>query len=90
MKTYLKQLDKDVTIYVLASEDSTDETVQETLKRYEDLSGHVTVQYKNPNLYPDFYLQYTDSAPTSGSLIVASDERSRVISYNIFEHDYRI
>lgn len=87
-KTYLKQLDKDVTIYVLASEDSTDETVQETLKRYEDLSGHVTVQYKNPNLYPDFYLQYTDSAPTSGSLIVASDERSRVISYNdIYEYE---
>lgn len=87
-KSYLKQLDKDVTIYVLASEDSTDETVHETLKRYEDLSGHVTVQYKNPNLYPDFYLQYTDSAPTSGSLIVASDERSRVISYNdIYEYE---
>lgn len=88
-KEYLKLLDQDVDIYVLSSEDGADTTVGETLKRYEDLSSHVKVTYKNPNLYPDFYQQYTDSTPTSGSLIVVSGERSRVVGYNdLYEYEF--
>jgi ABC-2 type transport system permease protein len=88
-KTYLKLLDEDVTIYVLVSEDSADTTVQETLKRYEDLSSHISVVYKDPNLYPNFYSQYTDSTPSTGDLIVVSGDRSRVVSYNdLYETEF--
>lgn len=85
-KDYLKTLDKDVTIYVIASESSVDSTVSETLKRYADASGHISVEYKDPATSPTFYQQYTDSQISSGSLIVVSGEQSKVIDYNdLFE-----
>lgn len=88
-KEYLKNLDTDVTIYVLASESSADTTLGETLERYEGLSDHIKVVYKNPSKYPTFYQQYTDSSPTSNSLIVVSEERSRVVDYSdIYEYSY--
>lgn len=88
-KDMLKGLDKNVTIYVLASESSADSTLSETLKRYDDLSDYVTVEYVSPSVNPLFYQQYTDSAPTTNSLIVVSQERSRVISYNdVYEYSY--
>ena len=37
-KDYLKTLDQDVNIYVLAAEKNADSTLSETLQRYEDLS----------------------------------------------------
>lgn len=88
-KEYLKTLDKDITIYVIASEDSVDSTVSETLKRYRDASDRITVEYKDPAQSPTFYQQYTDSSVSSGSLIVVCDDHSRVIDYNdLFESDF--
>lgn len=88
-KDYLKNLEEDVTIYVLAAEGSSDTTLDETLERYEGLSDHITVEYKNPSKYPTFYQQYTDSSPTSNSMIVVSEERSRVVDYSdIYEYSY--
>ena len=88
-KVYLKGLDEDVTIYVLAAEDSADTIVSETLSRYESLSGHIKVEYKNPTTTPTFYQQYTDTAPSSNSLIVVGAERSRVIDYSdIYEYSF--
>lgn len=51
------------------------------LERYKDLSGHIRVKYVNPKSKPYFYKDYTDNAPTSNSLIVVSDKRSKVIDY---------
>ena len=88
-KDYLKTLDQDVNIYVLAAEKNADSTLSETLQRYEDLSGHVKVSYVNPSTNPTFFQKYTTDAPASNSLIVASDARSRVIDYNdIYEYSY--
>lgn len=88
-KEYLKQLEKDVDIYVLVNEEKADETVAETLKRYDAMSDHITVTYKNPSVNPTFYQPYTDSAPASNSLIVVSDERYKVISYTaLYEYTY--
>ncbi len=90
-KNYLKGLEEDITIYVLADEDSADTTLAETLERYEGLSGHVKVEYKSTGKYPTFYKQYTDTTPSSNSLIVASASRSRVIDYDdiyVYSFDY--
>ncbi len=88
-KDYLKTLDKDVTIYAIANEESLDSTVSETLKRYEDASSHIKVEYKDPATSPTFYQQYTDSQISSGSLIVTCGEQSKVIDYNdLFESDF--
>lgn len=88
-KTYLKLLEKEVEIYVLADEDSADSTLAETLKRYDDMSDYISVTYINPMVNPTFYQQYTDSAPNSNSMIVVSDNRSRVVDYNdIYSYTY--
>lgn len=88
-KEYLGKLEEDVTIYVLAAEKNADTNLSETLTRYEDLSKHISVEYINPAANPVFYQQYTDTAPKSNSLIVASGKRSRVIDYNdIYEYSY--
>ena len=88
-KDYLKTLDKDITIYVIAGKDSVDSTVSETLKRYEEGSEHITVEYKDPAQSPTFYQQFTDSSVSAGSLIVNCGTQSRVIDYNdLFESDF--
>lgn len=88
-KDYLDSLEEDVKIYVLASEKSADVTLAETLQRYEDLSKHISVEYINPATNPVFYQQYTDTAPTSNSLIVAGAQRSRVVDFgDIYQYSY--
>lgn len=81
-KEMLGKLDTDVTIYVLASESSVDSTVKEMLARYEGGSSHIKVVYKDPVQYPQFASAYTSDSISSGSLIVVSDKRSKVIDYN--------
>ena len=80
-KKTMKKLKSDVTIYVLAAEKSKDAQIDSMLERYKDLSGHIRVKYVNPKSKPYFYKDYTDNAPTSNSLIVVSDKRSKVIDY---------
>lgn len=87
-KEFVAGIEEDVTIYVIAAEDSQDTTLGQTLQRYDDLSEHITVEYVDPNVNPRFYAQYTDSV-TMNSLIVVSDKRSKVIDYNsIYETSY--
>lgn len=85
-KDFLKSLEKDVTIYAITSEKSADTTVAETLKRYEDFSDHIWVEYKDPAVSPTFYQQYTDENISLGTLIVTCGEVSKVIdAYDLFE-----
>lgn len=64
-----------------------DDTLATTLKRYEGESSHISVEYKDPSVYPNFYRDYTDDTSiTRKSLIVESSKRSKVINYsNIYE-----
>lgn len=89
-KTAVEALEEDVTIYVLSSEASADTTLAKTISRYDELSSHINVEYKDTTLYPDFYTNYTDTSPTSNSIIVVNDttDVSRVIDYNdIYEYE---
>lgn len=85
-KEFLKNMEKDVTIYVIAAEGNVDTTVEETLKRCTDISSHLTVEYKDPAVSPNFYQAYTDENISMGSLIVVCGDVSRVINYSeLFE-----
>lgn len=81
-KEYLKNMDEDVTIYVLVSEENEDVVLGKTLDLYEDLSDHITVQYVDPIQNPRFHTQYTSGSISTNSLIVVSDKRSKVIDAN--------
>ncbi len=81
-KDYVRTIDEDVVIYVLAKEDNQDTTLGQTLQRYDDLSEHITVEYVDPTVNPMFVQKYTSSGVTTNSLIVVSDKRSKVIDYS--------
>lgn len=87
-KDRVSKLDEDITIYVLNSKKSKDAKIDETINRYKDLSSHIKVKYVDPATNPRFYQDYTDTTPTTNSLIIESKNRSKVIDYNdIYEYD---
>ena len=51
-KNLVKNLSEDVTIYVINSESSQDETLQQTLKSYAEFSDHIKLVYKDPVVFP--------------------------------------
>lgn len=76
---YLGALNDDIRIYVLSSEDGADTILSRMLEKYKAASKHITVEYKDPALYPEFSEKYGETA-TSGSVIVESDKRFKVVS----------
>ena len=87
-KDRVSKLDEDITIYVLNSKKSEDAKIDETINRYRDLSSHIKLKYVDPATSPKFYQDYTDTTPTTNSLIIESKKRSKVIDYNdIYEYD---
>ena len=64
------------------SKKSKDAKIDETINRYKDLSSHIKVKYVDPATSPKFYQDYTDTTPTTNSLIIESKNRSKVIDYN--------
>lgn len=87
-KDRVSKLDEDITIYVLNSKKSKDAKIDETINRYKDFSSHIKEKYVDPATSPKFYQDYTDTTPTTNSLIIESKNRSKVIDYNdIYEYD---
>lgn len=85
-KEFLKDLDKDVTIYQIAKSGSEDETLKKLLEKYEDESDHIKVEQKDPIVNPKFTSEYTNDEVSSNSLIVVCGERSKVVNYsNIYQ-----
>ncbi len=90
-KAFLSGLSEDITIYVLAEEGAGDADFSKTLERMADQSTHIKIKYVSPAKNPNFYQNYTDVQPSSGSLIVEGDRRSTVVDYGdiyTYEMDY--
>ena len=81
-KDFLKELDKDVTIYQIVESGSEDEAVSKLLKKYEEASDHIKVETKDPVVNPKFTSEYTDEEVSSNSLIIVCGDRSKVVDYN--------
>lgn len=81
-KVVVNALEKDVTIYWIVQADKEDDVIENLLEKYKNLSEHVKVVKKNPDVYPTFADQYTSEEVPNNSLIVECDDRSRFISYN--------
>lgn len=75
-------LSQDVTIYVLADEDSNDSDLDRTLQQIKGYSDHIQVKYVSPISNPMFYYKYTDIQPANNSLIVVGENTSEVVDYN--------
>ena len=88
-KDFVAGLTEDITIYALVNEEYKDNNLDTTLRKIEDLSDNVKVIYVDPATNPRFYANYTETEPSSNSLIVTGPARSRVIDYNdIYAYEY--
>lgn len=82
-KEYLKQLDQDVTIYVLASTSDKDSALDSTLQQMAEESAHLKIQYVDPAANPSFLQKYDDVMDcTWNSLIVESGSRHKTLNYS--------
>lgn len=82
-------LEQDVEIYYIVQEGNRDTNVSRLLERYNDISTHITVEEKDPVLYPNFTSQYTDAGVAENSVIVVSGDVSRVVSYDsMYESEF--
>lgn len=79
-KDLVKGLEQDVTLYYVVTGGNEDDTIEKMLDRYQDLSSHIKVEKKDPNLYPKFTSQYTEEEVADNSIIVVCGEKSRVVS----------
>ena len=80
-KDFVKDIDQDVNIYVLAKDASQDETIAKTLGQYQALNSHISVKYVDPTVDTTFASKYTDEKLGANSLIVEGPDRSKTIQY---------
>jgi ABC-2 type transport system permease protein len=81
----VKNIDKDVDIYVICQSGNENQTLMKMLERYETLNDRIDVIMKDPVVNPNFASQYTDATVYENSLIVVSGDRSKFVSiYDIF------
>lgn len=86
---FLDGLDQEIRIYHLVQNGYEDDTIVKLLNRFEEASEYVTVEKKDPVLYPNFASQYTEESVYDNSLIVVSGERSKYISYyEMYQSEY--
>ena len=87
-KVVVTNLQQDVTIYWISQAGQEDTVIQKLLDRYAELSDHIAVEKKDPDVYPTFAQQYTDETVANNSLVVVSGDKSRYIGYdNIYQYD---
>lgn len=83
-KRIAASLDKDVTLYLLATSGNEDETVSRLLSRYAALSDHIRVQNVDPVQRPTFLDAYDldISRLYANSVLVECEGRSRLVGYD--------
>lgn len=88
-RSFMKKLDADITVYVVATEAQTDNTylwIKEYVRRYSDLSDKVKVKTVDPAIYPNFLGSYTTEAVSAAQthLVIVNEDtgRSRFVPYS--------
>lgn len=86
----LDNLDRDVNIYALYRTGNETKSVSEIIQRYVRRSDHISFEYVDPLLNPQFVEAYQgDVTPDLGSVIVESGDRFRVIQpMDFFNYTY--
>ncbi len=81
-ETIVKGLENDITIYYVIQSGSENKIVEEILNRYKELSDHITVEYRDPVMYPKFVSNYTSEESSNCVIVENKDtEISKFINY---------
>lgn len=81
-------IEKDVTLYQVAVSGNENESVRAFLKRYADLSDHISIETADPIENPSFLKTYGQNMSIN-SVIIQSGDKYRIVDYNdIYVVDY--
>lgn len=85
-KSIVKALDQNVTLYVINAESDVNGAYSRIFNEYKKLSSKITIEYKDPELYPNFTQDYVDDSEevSADSVIVVCGDKSRYISSDDF------
>lgn len=81
-KGVVDSLKENVNIFYVVESGSEDSSVKSLLNSYDSASPKINVKIIDPIVNPKFTSKYTDEDVESGSIIVACDKRSKIISGN--------
>lgn len=82
-KNILKSVNKDVNIIALFKAGNEDKALKQILSQYEKVSDKIKVQYKDPELYPEFVKKYDkDGSIGEGNIVVECGNKFKVLSYS--------
>ena len=88
-QSIVSTLSDDVTVYWIVQQGQEETMLETLLSRYTDLSDHLHVVKKDPDVYPTFAQQYTTGSVYNNSMVVESSLRSSFISASdLYEYDY--
>ena len=71
-KDYLKNLKDDISIYYMVQEGNETDIYEKIAKQYDKLSDNITLENKDPMLYPTFASQYVSDEVTENSFLVVN------------------
>ena len=78
-KVVVNNLAEDVTIYWIVQSGEEDDVIHNLLEKYDSHPAPITVEKRNPDVYPTFAQQYTDQEVANNSLVVECGDKSRYI-----------
>ncbi len=92
-KSILSNIKEKVEIFLIVEEGKEDEStakIEGVIEQYVGENPNISYKRIDPAIHPDFTQKYTEDAPSSNSVIVASGNKSRVIDgseWNMYETD---
>lgn len=92
-KEILKDVKDDVTLYYIVENGKIDPAIQNIAERYTSQSGNISIEYKDPVLYPNFAKDYAGSGTNvSNNSIVVVNEKTGAYKYidytDMYDLDY--
>lgn len=87
-KTFLKELDKEITIRVFADEASMDERIKTFVKKYAALSNKISVEWIDPVLHPSIVEEYGAESETIVVSCEETEKQELIYFTDIIVYDY--
>ena len=87
-KTFLKELDKEITIRVFADEASMDERIKTFVKKYAALSNKISVEWIDPVLHPPIVEEYGAESETIVVSCEETEKQELIYFTDIIVYDY--
>ena len=87
---FVKGIDSKIKIYYVCKDGQEDPTGEKIVNKYDKLNKKVTVEKKDPVLYPNFTKKFTNDDVQQNSIIVVNEdtEKFKIVNYtDMYEYD---